>query len=240
MVARFTSEKKAKKFHQKIMVFLTIPCKVSIGLVAFDLVDLAGVAMFRADEAWLTGYAKRTGKAQKALKQFRTKTNVLGQLEKAHKATNAQSPHKRALDALEKDPILLKGNQEHYEQVRIFWYFEQHHPDIYLRLAAMPNGGWRGGKAGGQMKAEGQKKGYPDMTLDMPKGVYHGMRIELKFGSNGLDEGQVRYLRQLNEDGYHSVHCVGMTEAVEAIMAYWYLEPGEVLPVRERDLKWAA
>ncbi len=30
------------------------------------------------------------------------------------------------------------------------------------------------------MKAEGQKKGYPDMSLDKACGIYHGMRIELK------------------------------------------------------------
>lgn len=196
--------------------------------------------MFRADKDWLTSYDKRTGKGKNALKQLNKKTNVLGEIEKAHKAANAESPHKIALDALAKDPTLLKGNQEHYEQVRIFWYFEQHHPDIYLRLAAMPNGGWRGYAAGGKMKAEGQKKGYPDMTLDMPRGVYPGMRIELKYGKNSLNPEQVVYMRQLSADGYHVVHCVGETEVIEAIMAYWYLQPGERLPVRERDLKWAA
>jgi hypothetical protein len=197
--------------------------------------------MFRADDDWLKGYVARTGKGKNVLAQRNTKTNILGEIDKEQRASKKEvSPHKRALDALAKDPSLLKGHQEHFEQVRIFWHFEQHHPDIYLRLVATPNGGWRGQKAGGYMKAEGQKKSYPDMSLDMPKGVYHGMRIELKYGSNGLDEGQVRYLRQLREDGYHSVHCVGMTEAIEAIMTYWYLQPGQLLPPRERDLKWAA
>ncbi|MCZ4061319.1 hypothetical protein O3W44_22570 [Pantoea sp. LMR881] len=100
------------------------------------------------------------------------KINVLGEIEKAQKtitkptrkqASKAstkpyKSPHEQALKRLAKKPSLLEGKQEHYEQVRIFWHFEQFSPAIYQRLAATPNGGWRGFKAGGQMKAEGQKR----------------------------------------------------------------------------------
>lgn len=196
--------------------------------------------MFRVDNDWLEKYSARTGKGGKALAHLAKKTNVLGEIEKAQSSAKSQSPHEKALIALEKKPELLSGNQEHYDQVRIFWHFEQFQPEIYQRLSATPNGGYRGKKAGGAMRAEGQKKGYPDMTLDMPRGVYHGMRIELKYGSNSLAKEQKEYLRQLSADGYYCVYCVGCAEAVEAIMAYWYLQPGEGLPRRERDLKWAA
>lgn len=190
--------------------------------------------MLRVNTEWLHDYSKRTGRAKHAIGQLKKKTNVLGEIEKELK----KSPHAAALAALDANPDLIKGNQEHYEQVRIFHHFESNAPDIYRRLVATPNGGWRGKKAGGFMQAEGQKKGYPDMSLDVARGVYHGMRIELKYGKNSLSAEQRDYLRQLSDDGYYSVHCVGWMEAVEAITAYYLLASGDVAPVRDRDLKW--
>ena len=196
--------------------------------------------MLRVNDDWLKDYSKRTGKGHKAQTSLKRKTNLLGEIEKAQREAKKDSPHLSALKALDKNPELLKNNQEHYDQVRVFWHFEQHHPDIYVRLMATPNGGWRGKKAGGYMTAEGQKKGYPDMSLDAPRGIYHGMRIELKYGQNSLSCEQKEYLNLLRSEGYHCVYCVGWMEAVEAIMAYWYTQPGETLPQRERDMKWAA
>lgn len=192
--------------------------------------------MLRVSSDWLENYSKRTGKGHKAKATLKKKTNVLGEIEKELK----RSPHAIALELLDKDPDRIKGNQEHYEQVRVFHYFERHHPDIYQRLAATPNGGMRSKATAGKMKAEGQKRGYPDMSLDVPKGIYHGMKVELKYGSNRLSEEQVEYLQRLRADGYYSVLCVGWNEVVEAIMAYYHLNSGESLPLRERDAKWAA
>ncbi|EKL0095777.1 VRR-NUC domain-containing protein, partial [Salmonella enterica] len=73
------------------------------------------------------------------------------------------SPHAKALAALAKNPDLRVGNCEHYEQVFIFDYFERNYPEIYELLHATPNGGKRSKATAGKMKAEGQKKGYPDM-----------------------------------------------------------------------------
>ena len=44
----------------------------------------------------------------------------------------------------------------------------------------MPNGGKRQRGAAGRIRAEGGKKGYPDILLDAARGAYHGCRIEMK------------------------------------------------------------
>lgn len=135
------------------------------------------------------------------------------------------SPHAVALAALAKNPELLKGNQEHFEQAFIFDYFERKHPDIYALLHATPNGGKRSKATAGKMKAEGQKKGYPDMSLDMARGIYHGMRIELKApGGPAPTNEQIEWMHKLREEGYYVVLAYGAEEAITAILEYVNLQ----------------
>ncbi|MBO1765031.1 VRR-NUC domain-containing protein, partial [Escherichia coli] len=126
------------------------------------------------------------------------------------------SPHAKALAALAKNPDLRDGNCEHFEQVFIFDYFERKHPDIYELLHATPN--------------EGQKKGYPDMSLDKACGIYHGMRIELK-EPNGKapTKEQIAWMRRLREEGYYVVLAYGAEQAITAILEYISLKKGEAI-----------
>jgi hypothetical protein len=131
------------------------------------------------------------------------------------------SPHAIALAALSKNPDLRKGKQEHFEQVIIFDFFERKYPDIYGLLHATPNGGLRSKATAGKMKAEGQKKGYPDMSLDMPRGIYHGMRLELKEpNGKGPSEEQIAWLHKLRDQGYYVVLAYGAEQAIMAILEY--------------------
>ncbi|WP_426575296.1 hypothetical protein ACP179_00020 (plasmid) [Xenorhabdus stockiae] len=63
-----------------------------------------------------------------------------------------------------------------------FHHCEINAPDIYKRLHSTPNGGLRHKKTGEHLRAEGQRKGYPDVSLDLARGCYHGMRLEFKHG----------------------------------------------------------
>lgn len=151
------------------------------------------------------------------------------------------SPHAQALARLVKNPDLIKGNKEHYEQVYIFDYFERREPEIYECLHATPNGGWRGETAGGKMKAEGQKKGYPDMSLDIPRGAYHGMRIELKEPEGrGPTEEQVTWLNRLARQGYYCVLCYGADQAISAILEYISLQQNQHIDQHLNDSRWKA
>ncbi len=148
------------------------------------------------------------------------------------------TPHAIALAALAKDPTLLKGNQEHYDQVRVFDQVHRKHPELYDYLHATPNGGYRTPKAAASMPAEGQKKGYPDMSLDKPAGVYHGMRIEQKQGAKKPTTEQVQWLNRLADQGYYCVLAFTPEEAVQALLNYSRLKPGEAMSPHDNERYW--
>ncbi|MCK8586361.1 VRR-NUC domain-containing protein [Yersinia ruckeri] len=149
-----------------------------------------------------------------------------------------RSPHAVALEKLAKNPELIKRNYEHYGQVRFFHHYEVNIPQIYERLHSTPNGGLRAKKTGGNLNAEGLKKGYPDVSLDVARGCYHGMRLEFKHGKNKLTEEQKKWLNILSEDGYYCVVVYGEHEAIEAVTQYWLLGSGASLPNHGNDHLW--
>lgn len=148
------------------------------------------------------------------------------------------SAHALALAKLAKKPELLKGKQEHYLQVRIFDYFERKHPEVYEFMCAYPAGGMRSNKVASEMKAEGQVSGYPDIILDIPKGIYHGARFELKTEVGTLQATQKTMLKKLSEQGFYCTSRKGFDDMVQAILDYCKLESGESLAHGQFDEKW--
>ena len=187
--------------------------------------------MTRFSESWYTERCQKKGRSHTL--KARSATNSWASPVKA-----ALSPHAVALDQLAKNPELIKGNHEHYGQVRFFYHCEINMPDIYVRLHSTPNGGLRAKKTAVHVRAEGQKKGYPDVSLDLPKGRYHGMRLEFKHGANKPSDEQKQWLNTLSKDGYYCVVVYGEPEAIEAVMQYWCLEDGESLPEHKNDRLW--
>jgi len=112
---------------------------------------------------------------------------------------------------------------EHQEQVALMQWValsKARFPALN-NLAAVPNGGVRHIAVARKLKAEGVSKGYPDILLDYPSGIYHGLRIELKRqkGSYPTPE-QKEWLERLNNAGFKAVVCKGWVEAKEVIEAY--------------------
>jgi len=134
------------------------------------------------------------------------------------------SPHAQALAALVKNPTLSKGNEDHYLQVRIFDWLERELPEIYDLTHATPNGGKRGKKTAFAMKAEGQKKGYLDLSIDRACGGFHGFRMEVKFGKNRLTPEQIQWVSKLEREGYKVVVVWTLEDAVKEITDYVSLE----------------
>lgn len=94
-------------------------------------------------------------------------------------------------------------------------------------LHAIPNGGSRGSDTrsaaivGSKMKAEGVKRGIPDIFLPWPApGLYHGLYIELKTLKGRLSKEQKAFLEYANSVGYLAVCCHGYLEAVNIIEGY--------------------
>ena len=135
-----------------------------------------------------------------------------------------------------------KGSPEHDEQVKVFEWAEiasLKFPALKM-LLAIPNGAFYGGhwSVANKMKAEGVKKGVPDIFLPVKKidvglevvvndelseqfgKVWCGLWIEMKAGKNKPSEQQKWWLEQLEKQGYVTRVCYSAEEAIDEIAEY--------------------
>ncbi|MGN0488056.1 MAG: VRR-NUC domain-containing protein [Ruminococcus sp.] len=97
----------------------------------------------------------------------------------------------------------------------------------YPELALMyhiPNGGSRNKLEAANLKRQGVKAGVPDICLPVPKGKYHGLYIEMKYGKNKPTEKQAWWLKALSNQGYATKVCYSFDEATEVITYYLNLQ----------------
>lgn len=94
------------------------------------------------------------------------------------------------------------------------------YPELAL-LYHIPNEGKRSVRTGRRMRAEGLKRGVPDICLPVPRNGKHGLYIELKRlrGSKTSDE-QREWLAALEAQGYAVALCKGCEAAAKVIMDY--------------------
>lgn len=71
------------------------------------------------------------------------------------------------------------------------------------------------------MKAEGMKKGIPDLFLPVARRDYHGLYIEMKKDDGKVRKEQSEFLDFAATQGYYGTVCYGYNEAVETLE--WYL-----------------
>lgn len=91
----------------------------------------------------------------------------------------------------------------------------------------IPNEGYRHPATGHRLRAEGLKRGVPDICLPAARGGYHGLYIELKRTRGGvLSAEQLDWLAALSEAGYAATVCRGWEEARRCILNYLDLEKG--------------
>jgi len=99
----------------------------------------------------------------------------------------------------------------------------------------IPNGGSRGDStrsraiAGSRLKAQGVKKGVPDICLPARRVQYSGLYIELKKltekpvrekSKGGLSDEQLEFRDFVSSQGFLWHVCYGWSEAVEKIESY--------------------
>ena len=96
-------------------------------------------------------------------------------------------------------------------------------------MHAIPNGGARGNDQqtnmirGAMLKAEGVKRGVPDVFLPVPMGGYHGLYIEMKIADKKKarpSPEQIKFLSDVGKLGYATSICYGAKEAKKAICEY--------------------
>lgn len=115
---------------------------------------------------------------------------------------------------------------EHGEQMIIIEWakiMEQFCPELTL-LHAIPSGGHRHKRVGAYMKAEGVKRGVPDLCLPVPRQGYHGFYIENKFGNNYATLEQREWLVALIEQGYRCDLWYDADAVIDALCNYLNLE----------------
>ena len=73
-----------------------------------------------------------------------------------------------------------------------------------------------------QAKRAGLKPGVPDLVFPIPRGVYHGLFVELKRRDEHAkaSDAQLSWLEYLRTAGYHAIVCRGADEAERAILNY--------------------
>ena len=92
---------------------------------------------------------------------------------------------------------------EHQIQVQFFAMVDALLPRSQARLIyAVPNGGARHPVVAAKLKAEGVRKGIPDVNIDVPRGSFPGMRIEFKSVKGRVEPHQAEMHDLLREAGY--------------------------------------
>lgn len=94
------------------------------------------------------------------------------------------------------------------------------YPELQL-MYHIPNGGARDRVTGARLKAQGVKRGVPDICLPVARGGKHGLYIELKRQRGGrVSEDQRMWLDELDKQGYAVAVCRGWQEAAAEIKQY--------------------
>ena len=97
---------------------------------------------------------------------------------------------------------------------------ERNYP--YLQLLHCSLNGVKMTKAqAGRAIAQGMLSGVPDLFLPVPKNGYHGLFIEMKYGSNKVTENQEKFLQNAANVGYAISVCYSANEAIKRIEDYY-------------------
>lgn len=130
-------------------------------------------------------------------------------------------------EILQQEQTYTESKIQHICVTWFRWTF----PHVANLLFAVPNGGWRGARAGAQMVYEGQVKGVADLILLFPKGGKSSLCIEMKVpkrkgSSAGVQSRAQKDWQMLVEsNGSTYVVCHGLVEFVKAVCIYLQANP---------------
>lgn len=124
---------------------------------------------------------------------------------------------------------------------------ERQYPELKW-LHHIPNGGSRNKAEAVKLKQMGVKAGVSDLCLPYPKGIYHGLYIEMKFGEGKHQKTQKEFLTDMAAVGHYVATCYTAEDAVNVLREYcelqapfWMKEPnnsiwkeGTISPLKKR------
>jgi len=108
---------------------------------------------------------------------------------------------------------------ESTEQIIFLARIRQFHRGV--TAFAIPNGGKRDPKEAARLKKEGVLAGVPDVFVAAPRGIWHGLFVEMKRQTGGrLSESQKSIKAELEAQGYKVVVAKGAEEAYNSFISY--------------------
>lgn len=99
-----------------------------------------------------------------------------------------------------------------------------------------PNGGSRNKLEASKLKQMGVKAGVSDLHLPYPKGIYCGLYIEMKFGSNRQQDTQKVFLEDMAAAGHYVATCYSADLAINVIKEYVSLDKKEEMTVANNTI----
>lgn len=115
---------------------------------------------------------------------------------------------------------------EDTEQIAVIQWAEYNtarHPELKW-LYHCPNGGSRNQVEAAKFKQMGVKAGVSDLCLPYPRGIYCGLFIEMKYGSNRKTADQRKFLEDMEKAGHFVVTCYSAEAAITVIKEYLELK----------------
>ena len=88
-----------------------------------------------------------------------------------------------------------------------------------------PNGGSRNRNEAVKLKQMGVKSGVSDLCLPIPRGIYCGLYIEMKYGAGRQQPTQKEFLSDMATAGHFVATCYSANSAIEVIKEYIALTP---------------
>lgn len=123
---------------------------------------------------------------------------------------------------------------EDTEQIAVIqWtqYNMNRYPELKW-LHHIPNGGSRNRLEAVKLKQMGVKAGVSDLCLPYPKGIYCGLYVEMKFGSNRQQDTQKEFLADMAAAGHFVATCYSAEEAISIITEYCNLPQSALFGAR--------
>lgn len=118
----------------------------------------------------------------------------------------------------------MTGGSEFEHQRALFMWaavMERSIPELRWLHATLNGMAARSATTAAKAVAQGNRRGIPDVFLDVPRGGFHGLRIELKRpGKHSVSPEQREWIEGYNQRGYHAVICVGWEAARNVILGY--------------------
>jgi hypothetical protein len=108
-------------------------------------------------------------------------------------------------------------NKESAIQIAVVQYIRVKYKNVLFTISPIVK---LNARQGYFQKLLGYAAGSPDLILFEPRGIYHGLMIELKSEKGIVSENQKSFLLKLTERGYKTAVCYSAREAEDIIDTY--------------------